>query len=88
MTGFKIGHRVVVREANGYDQPCLSSTFGPMAGHYGKVVSVYDDLTPPMIAVEIAGRVNGPVSPGIDNTLFAQPSRTWHYFPNELEHAD
>lgn len=102
MAGFAVGHRVVVRPNNGYDEPERSEVFGLMAGHFGKVV----DVTPlirneieaeAVITVHLLGRVGGPANPYVmqDGTLDESGLRRgasipahWLFFPDELEHAD
>ncbi|AGC33947.1 hypothetical protein SEA_ROSCOE_87 [Mycobacterium phage Roscoe] len=86
MSCFAVGHRVIVRPENGYDDP-VSAEFGPMAGHYGKVVEIdpapHDSAT--LITVEIVGRVDGPVSPAI---CVDRVDPQWVFYPHELDHID
>lgn len=84
---FDVGQRVIVCDDNEFDEK-RHPEFGPMAGHYGKVVVVSDsdEDEPALIGVEISGRVGGPVA--LPRELYGQRPRTWYFYPPELEHAD
>lgn len=81
---FAPGHRVVVRAENGYDTPEVSAAFGLMAGHYGKVKAVNYVTAPPIIVVEILGKIDGPTPPAMS----LDDDTTWHFYDDELEHTD
>lgn len=89
MSDFAVGHRVVVRPGNAYDDLPAKVVGIPglevVAGHFGRVVAVGRRDNPNrVIRVRIAGHVRGPAAA----VPYVMATEDWHFRPDDLEHAD
>lgn len=100
---FIVGQRVVVLADNGYDQLCVSKTFGPMAGYYGHITRLYcgtgcskaDTFCGScgcsdvhIYEVKISGHISGQISPGVLMSLGDSDDGCWPFFATELDAVD